>query len=60
MKPDRLVFALVQTLSLLFHLVQFFKCWQIFLESNSVSKFRKKSRSPQNVKLGIFHVVVVQ
>ena len=53
-------FALLQTLSRLFHLVQFVKCWQLFLELNSVrlSKFRKRkskscSRPPKNVKLGI-------
>ena len=49
----------------LFQLVQFVKCWQIFLELNSkktVSKFRKRkkkvvvlcSRPGQNVKLGSF------
>ena len=27
--------ALIQTLSRLFHLVQFVKCWQLFLELNS-------------------------
>ena len=58
-------FALLQTLSRLFRLVQFVKCWQIFLELNSKQLYRssgkeKESRSPQNVKLGIFHAVVVQ
>ena len=38
---------------------------EIFLELNSKQLYRssgreKKSRSPQNVKLGIFHAVVVQ
>ena len=39
-------FALPQTLSHLFQLVQFVKCWQIFLELNSktASKFRKRKR----------------
>ena len=55
---------LLQTVSCLFQLVQFVKCWQIFLELNSkktVSKFRKRkrvavlcSRPRQNVKLGTF------
>ena len=57
--------ALPQTLSRLFHLVQFVKCWQFFLELNSKilhqssGKKKKKlvvlcSRLPQNVKLGSF------
>ena len=56
--------VLLQTLSCFFQLVQFVKCWQIFLELNSkktVSKFRKRkrvavfcSRPRQNVKLGTF------
>ena len=39
-------FAPLQTLSHLFQLVQFVKCWQIFLELNSktASKFRKRKR----------------
>ena len=50
---------LKQNLSRLFHLVQFVKCWQIFLELNSKSLYRSSgkkkvdvlySRSPQNVK----------
>ena len=59
--------TLLQTLSRLFHLVQFVKCWQFFVELNSKRLFqslreKKKvavlcSRLPQNVKLG---VVVVQ
>ena len=62
-------FALLQTLSRLFQLVQFVKCWQIFLELNSkrLSKFRKRKRSrclvfKSSTKCEIwhFHVVVVQ
>ena len=55
-------FALLQTLSRLFHLAQFFKCWQIFPKFNSkrrmkVQEKEKKvvalrSRPTQNVKLG--------
>ena len=57
-------FALLQTLSRLFQLVQFVKCWQIFLELNSKrlhesSRKEKesrclRSRPRQNVKLGTF------
>ena len=39
--------VLLQTLLRLFQLVQFVKCWHIFLELNSkktVSKFRKRKR----------------
>ena len=62
--------ALPQTLSRLFHRVQFVKCWQFVLEMNSktLSKFKKRKKKqkqkqktvgscscrPQNVKLGIF------
>ena len=38
--PLKWDFALLQTLSRLFHLVQFVKCWQFFLELNS----KKESR----------------
>ena len=47
--------VLLQTLSRLFHLVQSVKRWQFFLgvqEKNKVVVLC--SRSPQNVKLGIF------
>ena len=57
-------FALPQTLSRLFQLVQFVKCWQMFLEQNSedcfkVQEKKKKvvvlcSRPRQNVKSGTF------
>ena len=63
-------FAPLQTLSHLFHLVYFVKCWQMFLELNSeraVSKFRKRKEScclvfPSSTKREFrhFHVVVVQ
>ena len=56
--------ALLQTLLCLIHLVQFVKCWQIFLELNSkrlyLSSGKEKkfvflcSRPGQKVKLGIF------
>ena len=48
-------FALPQTLSHLFQLVQFVKCWQIFLELNSktASKFRKRKRK----SLSCYHVL---
>ena len=44
-RPLKSEFALLQTLSRLFHLV---KCWQMFLELNFGGEF------------GHFHVVVVQ
>ena len=57
-------FALLQTLSRLFQLVQFVKCWQIFLELNSKRLYQSsakekeshclRSRPRQNVKLGTF------
>ena len=53
----------LQTLSRLFHLVQYVKCWQFFVELNSKRLYqssgeRKEScclvfTPPQNVKLGI-------
>ena len=63
-------FALLQTLSRLFQLVQFVKCWQIFLELNSKrlnqsSGKEEESRclvfmSSTKHEIGHFHVVVVQ
>ena len=62
-------FAPLQTLSRLFHLVYFVKCWQMFLELNSkgLSKFRKRKEScclvfPSSTKREFrhFHVVVGQ
>ena len=57
-------YALLQTLSSLFHLVQFVKCSQIFLElimkdcieieEKNKNVSRLCSRPPQNVKLGTF------
>ena len=41
-RPLKWDFALLQTLSRLFHLVQFVKCWQFFLELTS--KKEKESR----------------
>ena len=56
--------ALLQTLSRLLHLVQFIKCWLLFLELNSVGLYQRSgkktkvvalcSRPPLKVKLGIF------
>ena len=45
-------FVLSQTLSLVFHLVQFFKCWQLWEKKNKVVFFCL--RPPLNVKQGIF------
>ena len=62
-------FALLQTLSRLFKLVQFVKCWPIFLELNSKrlyqSSGKKRSRclvftSSTKRQIRYFHVVVVQ
>ena len=63
-------FALSQTLSRLFHLVQFVKCWQMFLELNSKGLYQSSGKEkescclvfPSSTKREIrqFHVVVVQ
>ena len=63
-------FALLQILSRLFQLVQFVKCWQIFLELNSKRLYQssgkdKESRcfvftSSTKREIRHFHVVVVQ
>ena len=57
-------FAPLQTLSRLFHLVYFVKCWQMFLELNSKGLYQSSgkekkvvvlcSRPRQNVNLGTF------
>ena len=57
-------FAPHQTLSRLFHLVYFVKCWQMFLELNSKGLFQSSGkekkvvvlcfRPRQNVNLGTF------
>ena len=62
--------ALLQTLSRLFHLVQFIKCWQFSLELNSRRLYQssgKEKESPCLVftsstkrEIRYFHVVVVQ
>ena len=54
-RPLKSEFALLQTLSRLFQLVQFVKCWQIFLELNSkrLSKVRKRKRK----SLSFVHVL---
>ena len=58
------VFAPLQTLSRLFHLVYFVKCWQMFLELNSKGLYQSSgkekkvvvlcSRPRQNVNSGTF------
>ena len=66
--------ALLQTLSLLFHLVQFVKCWQSFLELNSKWLYRSSGKEKESRlsllclvftfstkrEISYFHVVVVQ
>ena len=62
--------ALLQTLSRLFHLVQFVKCWQFFLELNSKGQYRSSGKKKESHCLVFtsstireirhFHVVVVQ
>ena len=41
-------FALPQTLSRLFHLVQLVKCWQMFLEVNSKGLYRSPGKEKQS------------
>ena len=62
--------ALLQTLSRLFHIVQFVKCWQFFFELNSKILNRSSGKEKESrcllftssIKREImhFHVVVVQ
>ena len=62
-------FALLQTLSRLFQLVQFVKCWQIFLELNSKRLYQSSGKEEESRclvfmsstkrEIGHFHVVVV-
>ena len=40
--------ALLQTLSRLFHLVQFVKCWQSFLELNSKRMYRRSGKEKES------------
>ena len=40
--------ALLQTLSRLFHLVQFIKCWLIFLELNSEGPYRRSGKKKES------------
>ena len=63
------VFVLLQTLSRVFHHVQFVKCWQIFLELNSKGLYQSSERekegrlvfaSPTKREIRQIHVVVVQ
>ena len=63
-------FALFQTLPPLFHLIQFVKSWQFFLELNSKRLYRssgKEKESPclvfkssEKREIGHLHIVVVQ
>ena len=67
-----LTFTLLQTLSHLLQLVQFFKCWKSFLELNSKRLYQSSGKEKEsqcvvftsltNVKLGIMlrNVIVVQ
>ena len=69
-RPLKSEFALLQTLSRLFQLVQFVKCWQIFLELISKRLYQrsgkeKESRCPLFMsstkgEIRNFHVVAVQ
>ena len=63
------VFALLQTLSRVFHHVQFVKCWRIFVEFNSKGLYQSSERgkegrhvfsSSTKREIRQFHVVVVQ
>ena len=68
-KTSRREFALLQTLSRLFQLVQFVKCWQIFLELNSKRLYQSSGKEEESRcfvfmsstkhEIGHFHVVVV-
>ena len=63
-------FALSQTLSRLFHLVQFVKCWQIFLELNSKGPRQSAGKEKESHcrvftfstkrEIRHFHAIVVQ
>ena len=63
-------FALPQTLSRLFQLVQFVKCWQFFLELNSKRLYQSSGKEKESRclvftsftkrEIRYFHVVVVQ
>ena len=46
-----------QTLSRLFHLVQFVKCWQIFLELNSKRLYRSSEKEEDSLCLVCVHVL---
>ena len=63
-------FALLQTLSRLFHLVYFVKCWRMFLKFNSKGLYQSSGKEKENCcfvfpsstkrEVRRFHVVVVQ
>ena len=63
-------FALLQTLSHLFHLIYFIKCWQMFLGLNSKGLYQTSGKEKESCclvfpsltksKLRHFHIVVVQ
>ena len=49
-------FALLQTLSRLFHLVQFVKCWQFFLELNSKILYQSSGKKRNSLScVHVFH-----
>ena len=64
LKALKRAFAQLHTLSRLFHLVQFVKCWQIFVQWNSKVQEKKKESlvTTSSTKRAIrqFHVVVGQ
>ena len=63
-------FALLQTLLPLFHFVYFVKCWQMFLELNSIGLYQTSGKEKESCclvfpsltksKLRHFHFVVLQ
>ena len=63
-------FAMLQTLSRLFHLLQFVKSWQIVLELNSKGLYQSSGKEKQSCcvvfpastkrQIRYFHIVVVQ
>ena len=62
-------FALLQTLSRFFHLVEFVKSWQLFLEWNSKGQYQSPGKEKESYlvftsstkrEIRHFHVVVVQ
>ena len=52
-------FALLQTLSRLFQLVQFVKCWQIFLELNSKRLYQSLQRCRELWEKNVWNLFLV-